>query len=172
MGYQKCYAVYARKNHKIEGKTQEKDTSRIPGPEKLSAINGYWVLPLIAGCYGGVHLSAWTAHFPTVVEMWAWRVAGIAVVLTTILHFVWMICIEVMVARCFDFTKEMGLMKKTCAKVLSAVGCTAEFLSIWLMMLYPVARLYFVVESVVSLRAPPVGTWETVDWTGYVPHFS
>ena len=93
-------------------------------------------------------------------------------VLTTVLHFVWMVCIEVVLARWFDFTKEMGLAKKICAKVLSAVGGTAEFASVWMLMLYPVARLYFVVESVVSLRAPPVGTWETVDWTGFVPHFS
>ena len=83
-----------------------------------------------------------------------------------------MICNEVILLRCFDFSKEMGLVKKVCAKVIEVVGCTAEFASIWLMMLYPVARLYFVVESVVSLRAPPVGTWETASWAGFVPHFA
>lgn len=32
------------------------------------------------------------------------------------------------------------------------------------------ARLYTAVETFVSLRAPPIGTYDTVSWTGFMPH--
>jgi hypothetical protein len=39
-----------------------------------------------------------------------------------------------------------------------------------IVVLYPVARLYIAVEVFASLRAPPVGTYVTVSWTGFIPH--
>lgn len=37
-------------------------------------------------------------------------------------------------------------------------------------MIYLVARMYIIVEDVVSLRAMPVSAYQTVDWSSYLPH--
>ena len=37
-------------------------------------------------------------------------------------------------------------------------------------LLYALARVYIVVEAIISLRRVPVGVYEQVSWSQYIPH--
>jgi hypothetical protein len=56
----------------------------------LQPTNTTWkfLIPLFI-LYGAFHLSAWNAHFPTPIERWMWRGAGLAIVSIGALYPAW-----------------------------------------------------------------------------------
>lgn len=36
-------------------------------------------IALLTACYGGLHILAWRAHFPTIIECYAWRVSALVI---------------------------------------------------------------------------------------------
>lgn len=57
--------------------------------------------------------------------------------------------------------------------VLVALQAAVFMISLGLMvLLYPVARLYIVVEAFASLRSLPVGAYDTVVWVEMFPHLT
>ena len=108
-------------------------------------------LPLL---YGGAHVAAWNSHFPTEVEGELWRVCA-------------------MIATCYV---TIALLLSFLIKALSSrVGVVEESVGdcclLGLLLLFFCARVFLTVESFLSLRSLPQGSFQTVSWSNYWPHF-
>ena len=137
----------------------------------------FLVFPLL---YCGSHLSAWNFQFPTHVEMWMWRGACFIMLCAppSFLHF------QIVMSTLYEQTPDSidGTDEDTWVDVSAVVKTRIVFQ--WVLMVinvfiaaivkqtFMLSRLYLVVESLASLRSPASGTYATVDWTEYLPHFS
>ena len=106
-----------------------------------------WVLILLVS-YAAFHLSAWNAHFPTPIERWMWRAAGLSIVGMPIYLLV-------------------GGLSAIAPKRFWRVTQACSFLNIGIV---SASRLYLLVEAFVSLREPGLRIYETVEWTQFWPH--
>ena len=137
----------------------------------------FLVFPLL---YCGSHLSAWNFQFPTLVEMWMWRGACFIMLCAppSFLHF--------QIAMSTYHNQKPDIIGETdedkwvdrAVVVMTRVVLKWVFFVINLVIAaiikktFMFSRLYLVVESLASLRSPANGTYTTVDWTEYLPHFS
>ncbi|KAF8542377.1 hypothetical protein BDD12DRAFT_825123 [Trichophaea hybrida] len=137
--------------------------------------------------YGGLHITAWKAHFPTPEEMWMWRVtclgmlfAGVVLLLPfrtlgkqckrTILH-LWTLRLR--------SGNDIGNFKREISKVFmdlrtEVTGNIWERLkfdfSMFSLVIYLFAMVFLTTESIISLRRPPLDAYHTPIWTAFWPH--
>ncbi|KAI9819457.1 MAG: hypothetical protein M1827_006905 [Pycnora praestabilis] len=119
--------------------------------------------------YVCIHLAGWNFSFPTFVEHTFWRVAtslmsGL-VVFYLFLLFAGTALAGVISRRLFHTDTSTvadmaGLFPGWIKFPVCLVLCGA----------YGSARLYIFVESFVSLRALPLGAYDSVNWSDYIPH--
>jgi hypothetical protein len=130
-------------------------------------------LPLL---YGGAHAAAWNTHFPSPREQLLWRLCSIAVG-SMIVPFLYL-C--VMVDWIFDVCEKKDISGRSLVQKVKRYSFkTLEITSIvlWLtigcgfILFYVFARVFLVVEAFLSLRSLPKGSFETVPWSNYWPHF-
>lgn len=121
---------------------------------------------LFSGLYGGSHLAAWTFHFPTSTEMWIWRICGIGMCTTPILVGLYWLLGYYYRKGTLDGGENYKLPSLICNHPWAILQSMFFFGQ-----LYGFARMYILVECLVSLRSPANGTYETVAWTHFVPHF-
>lgn len=134
--------------------------------------NPIYLLALICFVpYGALHLSAWNAHFPTLVERSLWRAAGLSIVGGPTL-------MECSARFCSILNWVLDLNLTESEWVPSALDFVILFpmwlSSVCVMLSYPImaaSRLYFLVEAFLSLRDPAPRMYETVTWTHFWPHF-
>ena len=111
--------------------------------------------------YGGGHLAAWaSSSFPTSIELDLWR--GSAIMLTSVpiwgaLWILWWKAVSSKRWALYPFRNGD----------LDIIAAPFFFL---VLMVYLLARCYFLVESLISLRLLPVGAFLTVNWARYLPH--
>ena len=130
--------------------------------------------------YSSVHLAAWYWHFPTRVEMVAWHLCT-----TFTTASLAGLSLLGLVASLYRLSRLWGyrLREKTQKNILADIVCSDFILGVyrhgvrftglsiaigvtpWLL-----ARLYIFVESVISIRSVEKGTYDTVKWTGFIPH--
>ena len=100
-------------------------------------------------CYGGIHAAAWNAHFPSVVEQNFWRAAACSVLLQSFwFAFLWFFG---------DDMESDGMLPVLWSSVL-------------IFLLYIVARLFLITEAFISVRSLPIGAYNTVSWSNFLPH--
>jgi len=153
-----------------------------------------WVASIIfPAIYGGVHLTPWKSHFPTYLERYLWRFSGLCVacgVPTLLFLFVltqstwdtynifkipfrafkWVMSFrpkDGSFCEVLFFYPLLALIGLVVWVVVAAFGITLCVM----VLLYPVTRLYILVEAFASLRSLPVGAYETVIWAEMWPHF-
>ena len=138
----------------------------------------WWVLVLFVS-FGAFHLSAWNTHFPTTIECWMWRVAGLVIVALPLdgIVFVVLFLVCKVISNFLDSDDhpKRGAFLKSVFKLLNRLCGTLWLVSMFVVILaflliVPLSRLYFVAESFASLRQPPEGTYQTVQWTQFWPH--
>lgn len=113
--------------------------------------------------YGAGHLSAWdSSTFPTNLEMWIWRGAAIFLTSTPVWAALW-------VGWWAAFNSKARYMYPFRDGSLDVIAAPIFFTIIWAYML---ARCYFIVESLISLRLLPSSAYEEVNWAWAIPHFS
>ena len=180
--YKKCYAVFNRKNHKIDGKADQEEKQEFDDEPRNFPTTAQWTFSLVGAGYAALHLIAWNAHFPSILEMWFWRVAALSLVIAPWVlvmpalckkldYWVWGERIGISAGPSKGLTIRT-LVSKACRGLLAGVKLVAKVLAVLALPLYPWVRMYFIVEAVLGLRAPPVGAYESVEWTGFIPHFS
>jgi len=98
--------------------------------------------------YGGIHAFAWNAHFPSIVEENFWRASGCAIAFVAV-------------------TLGLFLYSGTARPYVKLI---IELPFFFLLALYIVARLFFIVEAFISVRALPLGAYDTVQWSNALPH--
>jgi len=104
-------------------------------------------LMAISLVYGGIHALAWNAEFPSVVEENLWRASA---------------CTIIFVCFWFGFTAR-SLIEGTANKI-------CDILSAFLLWLYVTAQIFLIVEAFISIRALPIGAYDTVQWSNAFPH--
>lgn len=116
--------------------------------------------------YAAFHLSAWNAHFPTPVELWLWRGAGLLLVGSPVLGECFRRVINLLKSADDAIINAPRWVKLVCSTV-SAVLLVVQWS---LCSTMAASRLYFLVEAFISLREPAPRLYETVTWTQFWPH--
>ena len=149
------------------------------GVNKMDTHFARILILVFALLYCGSHLSAWNFHFPTLVEMWMWRGACFTMLCAPPLFLHCQIVMnpygEIHSLDDMDEDKwgDRSAMDKT--RIVFKYGFfVVHFVLAYLVIekLFLFSRLYLLVESLASLRSPANGTYTTVEWTEYLPHFS
>lgn len=149
------------------------------GVNKMNTPIAKILMLVFASLYCGSHLSAWNFHFPTVVEMWMWRGACFTMLCAPpfFLHF------QIVMnpsgePDVLDDVDEEKWGDRSAMDKLRIVLKYGFFVIHWFLAtlivkkFFVFSRLYLFAESLASLRSPANGTYTTVDWTEYLPHFS
>jgi hypothetical protein len=120
----------------------------------------------IAGCvYGGLHLSAWNAPFPTTTQSHLWHISGLILISSGPVMAI-RLGVEYFVTERQRWTCDDGLC---CC--LACFPIVLWFLSvIFGYGIYILARVYLVVESFIMLWHLPDGVYAVPRWTQYLPH--
>ncbi|EON70054.1 hypothetical protein W97_09322 [Coniosporium apollinis CBS 100218] len=168
----KTFVVPSRSNLRIEGAKYAFGPKDVR--DRLYSLQTK-TFTVLTALYGGAHLFAWRAHFPSTAEMWMWRSSGIVMAGAPLTWALFIILGDV--SNWMDppglYTRKLTSFELCRYAVSLVVGFVAALwgvLGCCLMGLYPVARVYVLVEAFVSLRSPPLGTYTTVQWTDFIPH--
>ena len=164
-----------------ETSTREEEHQRKPLYDLLPTNDSglySWTFVLFVS-YGAFHLSAWNAHFPTTVERWLWRGAGLCIVGGLPLPALGAILVApfLPIVQAKDSPNSIlgKIWAKTWARIFVAPLVLMPYLLLYAfflpMLISPVARLYFLIEAFISLRSPAPRTYDTVEWTRFWPHW-
>jgi hypothetical protein len=115
------------------------------GPE-ISVFKFMFILTGLSVLYAGIHASSWNGHFPTHAEAILWRIA---------------VCY--IAASGFILSGWMFLIDHTGFRFLGWFA----FFTLAILVLF---RCYLVVESFISIRSLPIGSYSTVSWVNFLPH--
>src|SRR3569833_865167 len=156
-----------------------------------SEANALYILLslLFAGkAYGGLHLLAWNPPLTTASQILMWRMSGAIVASFGVLPFVWYMVLVVldgcldMIASVnetafwewltrvpdwlFNVADNIRIIVLVVAGSTASVGLyTAPFLYVW-------ARVYLLVECIISVPRLPDAVFETVSWSKYFSHLT
>ena len=139
------------------------------------------VLFSITMVYGGLHFIGWNFSFPTHTEQILWRASCITIVATTLIF---------LACETYQDGHRLGRWEEWYAKIFQRkahktgrvnteekVRRQAVFIPMWevvlmapMTVIYTLARSYIVVEVFVSLRSLPLGAFDSVSWSDFVPH--
>ena len=151
---------------------------RIPQSENRKISQAVMLL-LLTTIYGGVHLTVWKGHFPTNLEKVMWIASALFIIGGPFLavstkFFVWEQQVAQERYRWWDIDGGVQLYRDLISRkkwVRLVLFC---FLSILLYLgsaLYYYARMYLFLESFVSLRSLPLGSYTATPWISWIPHF-
>ena len=104
--------------------------------------------------FGAIHCIAWSFHFATLPERWAWRISAILVSGLPI-------AITAFSVLLLIFEKEI---KTTRMKLYE------DFLTFIVICLYIIARLVLLVLPFMALRALLPGAYVQLNWVSFLPH--
>jgi hypothetical protein len=114
--------------------------------------------------YGGIHIAAWSEFFPTTIEQELWRFSSTYIASSGAFWFV--LCT---IAYHWPFASNYWdrFIELRAWKIEYAVlGLTATICGL----AYILARVFLVVDAIISLRRLPGAAYETLDWTTVFPH--
>ncbi|KAL8951766.1 MAG: hypothetical protein Q9222_002287 [Ikaeria aurantiellina] len=135
---------------------------------------------LFTMAYCGLHFVAWSFSFPTPLERYLWRAASIAIGACA---FIFWVC------ETYQDGHRLGRWERWYAKIVTSekdgrintmekARRNRRFIPVWevivmtpVTLVYTVARTYIVIEVFLSQRSLPVGAFESVQWSEFVPHF-
>lgn len=160
----------------------------------LSSAPGAILAVAVILTYGACHVAAWGTHFPSLIEAWLWRVSSIigAVVPSYFLvlpyfggdSVLWNIFIHHPFTGCLQWIRNCARWRIPGARIneesyqqfisLNHLGRIGKGID---NLLYRVfigmvisGRVFLLVESFISLRSLPEGSFKTTVWEEYWPH--
>ena len=121
----------------------------------IKARGFFSICVILSTSFGAIHCAGWHSPFPSHAEMVIWRVC--AVMITALpTPWIWLLRLYLEV-RSYRVPRHIGKLRNVI---------------IFLGGLYVVARVMLIVLAFTTLRALPAETYETVEWTRYLPNFS
>jgi hypothetical protein len=139
---------------------------------RLGFAKIFWLavgLTLAGGCYGGLHLTAWTCQFPSYVETILWRAASITILATGPSVIAFVLC-----AGSIDKWLQLRLAHP--GEPLGSVMTITRYVEQTLFLLwglwYTLCRVFIVVECFIMLAHLPESTLEIPTWARYIPHIN
>ncbi|KAG2111835.1 hypothetical protein DEU56DRAFT_896527 [Suillus clintonianus] len=134
-----------------------------PRSHQVVSLGGYGkyhdMIVLLIGCFsgmvfGGIHCLGWNYLFQRHAEHILWRTASLGIV-----------CAPVPLFLAIRYAMWMGNM--------GDFGMASEILVLLISpFIYIVARITLIVLMMLSLRSLPLGVYDTVAWTTFIPHFN
>lgn len=113
--------------------------------------------------YGAGHLAAWeSSSFPTTIERWLWRGSAIMLCTVPLWGFLWVMWWQAVGSN----RKWLHLISGGELDFIAGPFFAAVLLA------YTLARCYFLVESLASLRSLPPEAYSTGSWTHFLPQVS
>lgn len=106
----------------------------------------------VAVVFGGIHIAGWSSPFPTDTEMWIWRAAALATIAFPcfLLPVVFYLVTDIPQSDFVEF-------------FMSLVFFTSPIF-------YALSRLTLMAQAFMLLRSLPLGAYQTVQWTTFIPH--
>ncbi|KAL8713360.1 MAG: hypothetical protein Q9220_002559 [cf. Caloplaca sp. 1 TL-2023] len=135
---------------------------------------------LFTMAYCALHFVAWSFSFPTPLEKYLWRAASIAIGACA---FIFWVC------ETYQDGHRLGRWERWYAQIVTSekdgrintmekARRNRRFIPVWevfimtpVTLVYTVARTYIVIEVFLSQRSLPVGAFQSVQWSEFVPHF-
>ena len=133
---------------------KERPLPRVPNdtlPVIGANLDAIFLLAIVM-TYSCLHLIAWNFHFPTRVEQKIWRVNCIIMITTAITFF-----------SC-QFCRGLRWLSRLVVDWQDLVSSAA-------VVIYTAARIYIAVECFVGLRSLPIGAYDSIQWSNFIPHF-
>ncbi|KAF8244073.1 hypothetical protein K440DRAFT_667276 [Wilcoxina mikolae CBS 423.85] len=149
---------------------------RIEDEDGDPSLDTFIYLGLLSILYGGAHCGAWNSHLPTPVERILWRcsavIAGLYVPIFLILIFIGGVLEASTEDLVFKRNEYIKNFVKHMIRLALAIVYIIGILYVGVgLLVFILARLYLIVESFLSLRSLRKGSFETVPWSNYWPHF-
>ncbi|KAL9581971.1 MAG: hypothetical protein Q9212_003572 [Teloschistes hypoglaucus] len=136
--------------------------------------------------YGGLHLAAWAAPFPSSLEELLWKISAISVTCTGL--FLLTIAMIVNTKSCRLILADVSsiiarrplrypsrsqkLVAYVTATGICLLGCIIAPCLPFSWILYLLSRGFLVVESFKDVAYLPAASFETPNWSSYVPHIA
>jgi len=140
-------------NHSIHGNLQT-----------VSEFKFLVSLTALGMLYAGIHASSWNEHFPTNVEAILWQVSvcyiGASGFIAIALSLIWDKVDDI-----YAFSRVGQFITKGFADGVLGV------LAIFLLGILVACRCYLIIEAFVSIRSLPLGSYSTVTFVNFLPHF-
>jgi hypothetical protein len=120
------------------------------------------ILLVYAGlCYGGIHVTAWNAPFPTLTQQLLWRVSSISLLVSALLGFIIVLLIRMYNRPSFH---------KYHHKMRNCVYVTTRALGFIAALFYMFCRVFLVVECFLTLAHLPESVYQVPNLSRYFPH--
>ncbi|KAH6713138.1 hypothetical protein BKA61DRAFT_608600 [Leptodontidium sp. MPI-SDFR-AT-0119] len=120
------------------------------------------IVNTIATLFSAIHLAAWNWEFPRPVSRTLWRIFGITSTASGPLA--------------MSLTFLMGclteILETSSTSFYDMVGLFTTIIVAMIVVLYTVSRIGLIVLVFYTFSSLPVGVYDTVEWTTYLPHFS
>lgn len=147
----------------------------------------YLGFAVVTAAYGGFHLLAWNARFPSVPEVMLWRISAILIAypgVFLILFFILQrlvrmftgalsLCISLVLDKKSptpENENDHGAEEKTPTKLPEPISVVLMWLAIFAVFIYIFACAYLVYESFRTLFFLPPEAYLATNWTQYLPH--
>lgn len=154
----------------------------LDGDWKMMVVESILTIPI-----GGLHAIVWNLYFPTPLECWLWRISSVAmcsIPVSIVFIAYWgsyqKILVDLAMEMSFVIPGHLKNLPKFAYMILSKIkreglekGWKHLFMicvCLLLVFLYALSVIYITVESYISVRSPPEGSFQTPIWNDYWPH--
>ena len=124
--------------------------------------------------YGGLHLLAWNAPFPSKVEQVLWRFSGIVCAISGLTVFGLMGVVDELLSMQARLTEQRTSSTRWLLQIRVWIvkSFTGSSLLLWACccVAFTLARFYLVVECFLQLAHLPPSAYEVPEWSQYFPH--
>jgi hypothetical protein len=151
-----------------------------PGLDQLSEHTMFTFAKLCTATalYGGLHAGAWNSAFPSAAEGLLWKISAVLITGSGL---------SISMVAVFKHLNNQGNWKQVLrsyacrflamvpeaewAAIIEFSECTARaYVTLIIVPVFIVARLYLIAEAFASLRALPIEAYQTPIWTQWIPH--
>jgi hypothetical protein len=134
-------------------------------------------LTLAGGCYGGLHLTAWTCRFPSHAETVLWRAASITILTTGPSIIAWALykCFVIFIDQNWvrsDGRERSHRIRRAGTKLRSGEKVARRTVIMLWALFYILCRAFIVVECFIMLAHLPDTALEIPRWAAYIPHIT
>jgi hypothetical protein len=127
-------------------------------PSMTGQIWWSFFLAVVFCSFGGIHAAGWNFSFPTVAEMWLWRVCSLIQVVVPFFLFL-CLAFKRIVSYWFPYPRGQWV-QSTYDMILLPCGA-----------IYLVARTIIVVLMFCTLRSSSPDIYKKLSWSSFVPHW-
>lgn len=115
---------------------------------------GLVFMAFVGVIFGGIHCAGWMFTFPSHLEMILWRVCSVIIT-----------CIPL----CLSFVRPLETLDNL---PTLDTDLTVNYLVVLVLLIpfYIAARLFLLIEALISLRSLPPGAYDVVQWVDFLPH--